>query len=153
MLWKQPYETKILRDLVCPVASIISLNGNPIVHSRQVWIAGFGFSATTDQGVWSRLFQSDFPQDDAIYKVFILDRKIEHGDFDIASSLYPPSQRAQCQLVEDNNNAWFNLVNPDSSERGFAAILEDDGRIPLLMIGPPTEDAWEEFSSCWHSRI
>ena len=152
MLWKQPYETKILRDLACPAALVINLNGNPIVHGRQVWIAGFGFGATTDQGVWARLFQSDFPQDDAVLRVFILDRKVESGDYDIVSSLYPPSQRSQCRLVEDTNSFWLNMVNPDSNDRGFAAIVEEDGTIPLLMIGPPTEEAWEEFSNCWQSR-
>jgi hypothetical protein len=28
----------------------------------------------------------------------------------------------------------------------------DNGAIPLMMIGPPTEDAWEEFSREWRLR-
>jgi hypothetical protein len=147
MLWKQPYETRILRDLPGPVGLILSLDGSPILNGPQVWVGGFGFEAISDQGVWWRLFKSDFAGDKAIKKVFIFDGALS-GHIQNAHALIPRSEADSCLLVEDGNEMWRKTVNPDGPTRGFAAIIVES-TITLLMVGPPTEDAWEEFSNCW----
>ena len=150
MLWKQSYRTRILRDLGCPDAGVTNLDGSPNSEERQVWIAGFGFDAIADQGVWWRLFQSEFPRDENVKKAFIFD-KVLPSTAESALAMIPKSEGCQCLLVEDPLGAWKSLVTPDADSRGFAGILERD-RIALMMIGPPTEDAWEEFSNFWRVR-
>jgi hypothetical protein len=150
MLWKQPYSTIIFRDVPCPVATITSLTGSVVTHERQVWIGGFGFDAIGDQGVWWRLFQSDFAGDQQIRKVFIWDC-LSDEIIESAFAIVPRSEANQCLLVEDPSRFWQKLIQPKLSSRGFAAIIED-AKISLLMVGPPTEEAWEEFSSLWSAK-
>ena len=149
MLWRQHYETRILRDLRCEVIEGYNLNGGQNDQALQVWIAGFGFDGVPLQGVWSRLFQSDFPKDQRIKKVFIfpeIDEEVQQS----VQSLAPPSQYDQTLLIADPSGNWSNLIQPND-QPGFAAIV-DGKHIHLLMTGPPTEDAWEEFQREWMLR-
>lgn len=150
MLWRQSYQTRVLRDLDCPDLSIASADGTPVTHERGVWICGFGFGCFTEQGVWARLFQSDFPRDPNVKKVFIFD-SVGPEKFESLQALVAPSELENCLLIEDPQQAWRKLTEPDHLERGFTAIVEGQ-TIPLLMVGPPTEDAWEEFSDLWRTR-
>lgn len=149
MLWRESYATRILRDVECPVTQLVSLDGNLHLPESCVWVGGFGFQALADQGVWWRLFQSDFPSDPQVLKVFVVDRA-SGAEISTADSLVPGSESSRCLLAEDPNEFWQNLVHPDTESRGFAALIRGS-QIPLLMIGPPTEDAWEEFSNSWRS--
>lgn len=150
MLWRKSYQTRVERDLSCPVAEIVSLDGSPVGDQTEVWIAGFGFEATTDQGVWWRLFQSDFPDDARIIRVFICP-SVGKGELETALSLVPPSQISRTYLVADPSGLWRQTIRPNSDDQGFAIIIEK-GKIPLAMIGPPTEDAWDEFHNEWEIR-
>jgi hypothetical protein len=38
----------------------------------------------------------------------------------------------------------MNLIRPDRPERSFAGILRD-GAFDMLMVGIPTEEAWDRF--------
>ena len=116
----------------------------------EVCIAGFGFSAVNDQNLWWKLFQSEFPDDLRIRRVFIFD-VVEVEDIKSALSLVPPSEADRCFVIEDPNHVWADLVHPEKEHHSFAAIIEN-GIIPLMMVGPPTEDAWEEFSREWRLR-
>ena len=131
-----------MRDLPCP---------NPTTRGPEVWICGFGFAAIADQGIWWKLFQSDFPGDSRIRRVFFVDEITPEGE-QLALSLVPRSEADQVRLIADMDHAWRNLIQPDNEQRGFA-IMFDNGAIPIMMIGPPTEDAWEEFSREWRLRI
>ena len=141
MLWRQSYTTRILRDLPCP---------DEAPQGPEVWIGGFDFAAIADQGVWWKLFQSDFPGDLRIKRIFFVDEITSEGE-QLAKSLVPRSEAEQVRLVVDTKHHWRDLVLPDNAERGFA-IMFDNGAIPIVMIGPPTEDAWEEFSREWRLR-
>lgn len=150
MLWRSAYQTRIERDLHCPEAEIVTLDGSPLKHQTEVWVAGFGFQALADQGVWWRLFLSDFPNDPQVRKVFICPG-VGKSELETALSLVPPSEVARVLLVSDPNDFWSKVIQPANSQQGFAVIIEG-GRIPLAMIGPPTEDAWEEFHNEWKAR-
>ena len=126
-----------------------NLAGQSINEGVQVWVAGFGFDGTSIQGVWSRLFQSDFPNDIRVNKVFILPN-INEEIREAARSMVPPSYFDQTFLIFDPGQKWRTLLRP-TEQPGFAAIIERN-RIPLLMTGPPTEDAWEEFQREWKLR-
>ena len=150
MLWRETYSPRVKRDLACPVAQFVCLDGIPSSVSSEVWIGGFGFLAAADQGVWWRLFQSDFRGDDRVRRVFIVD-KVGTADLETALSLVPGSEARRTFMIEDPNHFWKELVKPDCPERGFAVIMSE-GKVPLLMIGTPTEEAWEEFSREWQLR-
>ena len=150
MLWREPYSPRILRELACPVAQVVGLTGIPAQLSTEVWIGGFGFLAATDQGVWWRLFQSDFRGDDRVRRVFIIE-KVGTAELETALSLVPGSEADRCLMIEDPNHFWASMVEPDCAERGFAALISE-GVVVLLVVGPPTESAWEEFSREWQLR-
>jgi hypothetical protein len=150
MLWRESYATRILRDVACPVVQMVNLDGSQEFPEVCIWIGGFGFQALADQGVWWRLFQSDFPNDPLVRKVFIVER-VSSQETAMADSLVPGSEASRCTLGEDANGFWKNLVQPDQENRGFAALIVGN-QIPLLMVGPPTEEAWEEFSEAWRTK-
>jgi hypothetical protein len=150
MLWKESYRTKIIRDLKCPESQIVTLAGVPYESSIQVWIAGFGFECLTEQSVWWRLFESDFAGDQRVRKMFILDL-VNKQVMNEVQALVAPSEFSRISFIEDQRQVWTELIKPDTQHRGFAAIFEN-GQLPLVMIGPPTEDAWEEFSNFWRLR-
>ena len=150
MLWRQAYQTKVLRDLDCPVTQTVSLDGSSIQPTVEVIIGGFGFDCLAEQTVWWKLFQSDFPGDPHVRRAFIVGSVLS-SDIELAQSLMPPSEAKRSYFLEDPNQFWRELIEPDHPGRGFTAII-DQGKILLLMIGPPTEDAWEEFSNAWQAR-
>jgi len=133
-----------------PATQIVSLDGSEIRDRTEVWVAGFAFSAMADQGVWWRLFQSDFVNDQRVVKVFICSH-VGKNELDTALSLVPPSEASRAYLVSDLNAVWRKAIRPEDEGQGFTAIIEN-GKIPLAMIGPPTEEAWEEFHSEWLLR-
>lgn len=134
---------------MCPVTPVMSLDGSG-QQLPEVCIASFGFAAIGDQNLWWKLFQSDFPDDSRIRRFFIFEAA-EVEDVNMVQSLVPPSESDRCFVIEDPSCVWANLVKPDKEHHAFAAIIEN-GMIPLMMIGPPTEDAWEEFSREWRLR-
>jgi hypothetical protein len=150
MLWRQSYQTRIERDLCYPVAIVVSVDCSEPIKGKQVWIGGFGFNGLNEQEVWSKLFQSDFHGDVRVHKVFIFE-SVGTSELESIRALVAPSEVNQCLLIEDPSRSWYSIINPDHPGRGFAAIIEGD-KIPLLMVGPPTEDAWEEFSNEWRAR-
>ena len=150
MVWRQPYETRILRHAACPATPVMNLEGEA-QQLPEVCIASFGFSAINDQNLWWKLFQSDFPNDPKVRRVFIFDT-VAVEDIKMASSFIPPSESYRCFVIEDPYRVWADLVQPEKEHHAFAAIIEN-GIIPLMMVGPPTEDAWEEFSREWRLRI
>ncbi len=150
MLWRESYSPVIRRNLTCPATQSVALDGLVSKSSCEVWIGGFGFLAAADQGVWWRLFQSDFRNDGRVKRVYILE-SADPGEVQTALSLIPRSEVHRCLLVEDPNHFWSDLIEPDNPARGFTAIIEN-GSIPLLVVGPPTEEVWEEFSREWQLR-
>lgn len=146
-MFRQPYVTTIVRDVALPATLLSTLDGAELRDETQVWIGGFGVDFLGEQTVWWRLFQSDFPGDKRVVKTFIYPA-VSTRNIETILDATAPSEHSRCCLIEDPNAFWNELIVP---RRGFAAIIEA-GKIPLLMIGPPTEDAWEEFSDAWMTR-
>lgn len=55
-----------------------------------------------------------------------------------------PSVRAQLEVKPDNG--WSQLIKPDKPDRTFA-LVSQDLIANVVVIGTPTEDAWELFES------
>jgi hypothetical protein len=60
-------------------------------------------------------------------------------------AVLPPSVFARTTVSEPVAD-WRNLIHPDRPERSFA-VLENGSTIEMLVVGPPTEDVWEEFEN------
>ncbi len=149
MLWRQRYDTKILRDLACPAVEIVKLLDDSPPTSPEVWIGGFGFQAIADQGVWWRLFQSDFANDPLVKKVFIFP-SVQTTELETIRSLVAPSELPHVYLIGDPVGKWRDTLEPFDDSTGFAAIIQGSN-IPLAMVGPPTEEAWDVFHDAWAS--
>jgi hypothetical protein len=130
------------------VFEVESLDGNLGAPRAQVWIGGFGFRAVSDQGVWWRLMRSEFSSDPNIFRVFIESRWSERKRRE-ALAIIPPSEKVSTLLVSDDVN-WRAIVMPDKPERGFAAMIADK-EIKRLVVGPPTEEVWEDFINLWRA--
>jgi hypothetical protein len=150
VLWREPYQTRISGNHLIPeLDDIDSIRGGRNVSSTAVWIGGFGFNAISDQGVWWRLFQEAFPGDPCVFRAFILPKWTTKKRME-AISVVPPSEHVSSLLISDPDYHWEKLVDPDKPERGFTAIVLP-GTVDLLMVGPPTEEAWDQFRERWGS--
>ena len=56
----------------------------------------------------------------------------------------PRSRWAQTVVIVDPEGLWQTLVHPEDDDHAFA-LIQNEERAELIMVGPPTEDAWERF--------
>jgi hypothetical protein len=83
----------------------------------------------TDAELWMRLLDKDFPD---------LDWRILSFGLDLGLVLPPSRMRRVVEVVGD----W-------GLEREFCLCVPAG----FLMVGPPTEDAWEEFAAVVHKFV
>lgn len=143
MLWKPAYETRVLRSVPLPRLvgrTLDSQDGAGPVEG--VMLGAFGPFASAELGVWRRLLNDAFPAR-PIPTVLVRALWSERERRTIATAT-PPKDQAWTLLANDPENAWSALVAPDRAERAFAAVVRD-GMAELLMVGMPTEEAWDEF--------
>lgn len=141
MLWHPSYETIILRDVSLPLGEDgFSLDGSALEWPLLGIVLGsFSLSDRRDLGVWSRLVAQEFP-DQAYRTVFIQGEWSARARKDVAASI-PTSQRGRTFTISDPLSVWAYVV---PSKRSFAAIVQGPV-MPLVMIGPATEEAWDIF--------
>jgi hypothetical protein len=136
VIWRESYSTRVIE---CPV--LPSLAGrNLSAHSWSLLpggslVGGFSPEALVQMEIWCRLIG------DRAVSV-LLRSAWRHADFAEIQSLVPKSRWNRTVLGEPDI-AWRELIAPDSEGRAFAAINTSPA---LLMVGPPTEEAWERFS-------
>lgn len=123
MLWREPYDTQRLGDMAGAPSEGAS------VGTALIMVAGV--AALPEFGVWIRLVESDFGPD-AWHGVLIGDRLA------FAEAL-PGSRLAQCEMVDSTE--W-----PVVPGRILAGVVTDSG-LRSVMVGPATEEAWDEFSA------
>ncbi len=129
MRWRDAYEPIVAHDI--PRPALI-----PDDISRSAWLGGFDLRCISELGVWLRLFE------DAGYQPnirFFLDSSQP------LDTVLPPSVFARTTVSEPVAD-WRNLIQPDRPERSFA-VLGNGTTIEMLVVGPPTEDVWEEFEN------
>jgi hypothetical protein len=149
MLWRQPYTQRVVRDLPLPKHRVRYLDdgSSQVFPVKYVLIGAFGLQSIADIGIWERLSAEAFPSDNRIFRGYI--RKIwTPKDVKETTAMIAPSAQNQTLLIADAEDEWSKIVQPDSIERGFAAIISE-GKIILLMVGPPTEETWDDFRIEW----
>ena len=130
MLWREPYRTRILREVDFPSD-----------FEFAAVVGGFSLACDVGRQVWSRLIQSDFGADarygEVVFRPFwTSEERLE------LEAITPLSRLFRTRLLEDPGGAWRTLVEPDSDNQPFSLIHP----LRLLMVGPPTEEAWQEFA-------
>lgn len=149
MIWRQGYTTRFLFDVELPV---ISRAFSSVELERPVMIAGsFGTDSIVDQGVWWRLFRSDFSESESRFLCFVEESK-NSIDQDEIEAIVPASDQMRVRLIQDFGQEIHKSLSPETSQRGFAAVLHR-GEIPVLMVGPPTEEAWDFFSETVQNHL
>ena len=143
MLWRPTYETRILR-----AASLPPLTGFTLDHQdgstpvEGPVIGAFAPLASAELGIWRRLLQEAFPER-SVPTVLIRPAWTERDRRTIADGT-PPALHSITLLANDPGETWSNEIHPDRPERSFGLIMSA-GIPKLLMVGLPTEDAWDEF--------
>lgn len=143
MLWREAYRTKWAKDLRAIPFEGRWLDGTTVEPvDFRVLAAGFDLAAFGEVRLWKNLIQTlSFPTDQFAFGFFT---KGEDDRQELIGAV-PNSEQSSWAILEDRE-AWLKLVEPDRPSRAFAVILVGN-EIPLIMSGPPTEDAWEIFES------
>lgn len=121
MLWREAYDTRRLGDL-----PPFPLEG---LRAGQALIV-VGIAALPEFGIWSRLVENDFGTD--AWRGILVGHS---GPFEEA---LPPSRLARCLVAEA-------VDLPVVEGRVLAAVWTREA-LRSVMIGPATEEAWDEFS-------
>ena len=142
MLWRTGYQTIVRDDIAIPKTQIWDLTGEAVKAAGSIALA-LGFSARSFQQreVWRRLFEAELP-------IPFWTGVVSEGDLEESTELLqamtPKSRWTSTVVVPDPQKAWRNLIEPDSDERCFALIVRGK-TADVVMVGPPTEEAWERF--------
>jgi len=143
MLWRERYDTRVLYDLTVPVPSGTTLTGHSQnLEPGQIAIGGFSPEAFMGMGVWIRLIQDEYGLD-PLRLVFLSEGWSAEQREDLPYVI-PRSLHEQTLVTDSHTDVWSQLVEPDHAGRAFAALVAPSG-VRCLMIGPPTEERWDEF--------
>ncbi|QYK53194.1 MAG: hypothetical protein KF824_13180 [Fimbriimonadaceae bacterium] len=123
MLWRKGYVTE-------RVTGFCAKWDGSLQTIPEVVIGFYHADQLTNVELWCRLLRADFG-DDSDWRLLNLGVSSEELE-----SAFPPSLSKR--VIQGNPEDW-------PFDREFA------WRADLVMVGPPTEDAWEEFSDCLFS--
>lgn len=142
MLWRTGYQTIIRNDVVIPESRIWDLTGE-VVHVAGPIAFALGFSARSLQQreVWRRLFEAELP---IPFWTGVISEDNFAESTELLQAMTPKSRWSSTVVVLDPQRAWRNLIEPEDEERCFALISRGN-TADVVMIGPPTEEAWERF--------
>jgi len=142
VLWREAYRTQVARDVSLPPLGVAR-------EGRYVLLGGFDLRAYRQMQIWLRLLQADSPETSVLLVFFKSPWSAkELGDLE---AMIPPSLSDLTHTVVDGEGQWHSLIAPDSPERAFAAIVEDD-RSDFMIKGVPTEEGWDAFLEALRER-
>src|SRR5579872_2668761 len=127
MLWRAGYSTPVLRDVKLPMP----------VDCGPILIVLLSPDSLSEAELWRRLISAELP--DLSLRLTLA----EALSTSVLAELLPPSLH---EAIVTTNIDWTELAQPDRGDRALALVVS--GRVAkVLMIGPPTEDAWDEFKA------
>lgn len=100
-------------------------------------IGGFGPSDLTDIEIWLRLGEQEFGLANG-WLTGLVQPSWPLGDVGLVSGIVPYSRHDKTCLITDPEREIEHLV-------GLKRVFAYAASKRLLMVGPPTEDAWERF--------
>lgn len=126
---------------------LFTLDGSHLqLTEPYVLIGGVEFNALTEQNIWWRLMQEDFPTFKHVYRVFL---GLAKNRSEEAPMMVPRSETPQTLLCPEQ---VADLLDSNQPSRSFAALVSQ-GKFNMLVKGLPTEECWEEFSSLLRSEL
>ena len=141
MLWRPTYETRIRRGLALPRLEGRTLDGSETATpTHGAFIGAFDPRAGAELGIWRRLLEEAGV---SALTVFVRTAWTPRESRALALAT-APAQHPWTLLAEDPDGVWASVVESDRLERSFAAVVRA-GVVDPLMVGLPTEEAWDEF--------
>jgi len=102
------------------------------MDSNRVWVGGYGLLALPELEIWRRLFLAD----GLALPVRVLIQSIWTAtDLELATAMVAPSQASELRFLAGE-------IGPEIPRDRIFAWHPATG---TLMLGPPTEDAWEQL--------
>lgn len=146
MLWLESYETRVLRGERAPPLRGESLEGLPFERpARFALLGGYGIESCAQSEIWRRLFTQRFGAAAGVV-LGTIRKGWSVEERALLRAIKPPSRQSATYCFFDETEEWERLLSPDPQGRAFAALV-DGPTMELMMVGPPTEDAWELFES------
>ena len=142
MLWRAKYSTWEPHAATMPPLEGIALDESPFKASgRFVVLGGFDLRAQAEIGVWKRLLAEAQPGV-RIWTVYLL----ESGRASKLTMVQSMTSKSEwpTTVVAESTALWRELIQADRPERSFAGLVSGVVIDPL-MIGVPTEEAWDRF--------
>lgn len=133
MLHRPSYFTKEL-SLELPPLHWVDLGLNAM--SPRLLICGSSLDAWLEMQIWQRNFEGNG------VKNYSLGWQMRQIDWSLTTTFLPPSLQARCVFTEQ----LWQEIELDHPSRAFAVAF-NRGPTSLVMIGPPTEEAWDRFSA------
>ena len=144
MLWREAYNTWEGNPVPLPEIVVSNINGDIIsIDNPCVILGGFDLRASAEIGVWLKLIRSLATAPPSL-TVFLLDTNSQH-ELEKLAAITPKSQWATTGIAKVNAD-WLRIIQPDRPGRSFAAYHHTAILNPL-MVGLPTEEAWDRFQS------
>jgi hypothetical protein len=131
MLWRTSYSTTVVST-----AKVL-----PIEDHKVAIIGSYSLEASREVEVWWRLFEEDFPGDAT--ELLISESSLESA----VGALRPPSRHSRIRFSQ-SVEAWQQATGNLEATRAFCA-LASEGQSQLIVIGPPTEEVWDQVSTIW----
>ena len=128
MLWRESYRPRVIRE---PARTQFSDESLPIVGS-------FNLEASREVEIWWRLFEDEFPG----LLVEVLPEALREQAFHLRA----PSRQSRIRF----DTKALGLVSNLDHGRAFCAIVRE-GMAELIVIGPPTEEVWDEVCTLWRA--
>ncbi|MDX2065467.1 MAG: hypothetical protein SFX74_06970 [Fimbriimonadaceae bacterium] len=127
---------KFLRGYQADVRTDVALPAFPALD-RGIWFGGATPRSIRELNVWLAL------ADEAAlaYRIAVF------RDTPGWELVLPPSRQTMVEAFPTELRESLGLSRPDQS---FAVIRAASGKLPMLIRGLPTEDAWEAFLACRH---
>lgn len=128
MLWRESYKPEIRREVV---ATPFEGETFPLIGSGSL-LAG------REVEVWWRLFEEDFPGT----AVEVLPDRLTAEAMAVRAPSRQPRIRFDARVIDGMRGLM--------DDRAFCMLVHE-GIAKLTIIGPPTEEVWDEVASLWRT--
>jgi len=142
VIWRNSYQALDLGSIQAPNVIGETLSGDAFeLTSPTLLLGAFDFRGASELGVWSRLCQSESFGISTTFAYFLSRRSREI--IQLAKDMTSPSLHSATVLVWESQ-LWHEIIQPDRPERSFGCLIKDGVAEPIL-VGTPTEEAWDYF--------
>lgn len=149
MLWRERYDTRVQYDVEAVPITGTALSAHSETLSRgHIVLGAFSPEGYMGMGVWLRLIEAEYGI--ASVRLVFFDEAWSSDEREDLALVIPKSLQNRTLLCSTGAEFWRETVEPDHPGRAFAALLSDSG-VRCLMIGPPTEERWDEFQAAVQS--